>query len=178
MVACLGDLLRLTLERGAAQEVPLSQELEFLRKYLEIEQTRFHDRLTVEINVDPQTLDADVPNMILQPLVENAIRHGLAARPGAGRIEIRAERDDHVLRLSVRDNGTGLPGDWQADNVKKGIGLRNTRQRLEQLYKGQSSFEMRNWDKGGLEVSLTIPYRLKENAPQEPRQERGRVRGG
>lgn len=167
MVARLGDLLRLALEREAAQEVPLKQELEFLQKYLEIEQTRFHDRLVVEMDVDPQSLDARLPNMILQPLVENAIKHGLAARPGAGKIEIHARRDDGMLRVRVCDNGTGLPANWQAIGVREGIGLRNTRQRLAQLYGQRASFELRNRAESGLEVMLAIPYHEMSDAKGE-----------
>ena len=164
MVARLGDLLRLTLEREAAQEVPLREELEFLEKYLEIERTRFHDRLAVEMKVDPQALDAQVPNMILQPLVENAIKHGLAARPGAGRIEISAESDGGELRLAVRDDGVGLPDGWAANGGRERIGLRNTRRRLEQLYDGQHRFELRNREGGGSEALLVIPLRKETTA--------------
>jgi two-component system, LytTR family, sensor kinase len=155
MVARLGELLRLTLERGATQEVTLRQELEFLQKYLELQQTRFHDRLAVEIKVRPETLDARVPNMILQPLVENALKHGLAALRGEGRVEIEAERRNGSLCLLVRDNGTGL-----GETEREGVGLRNTRQRLAQLYDGQSRFELRNRVEGGVEAALTIPFHL------------------
>lgn len=162
MVARLGDLLRLALEREAAPEVPLSQELEFLSKYLEIERTRFQDRLTVEIEVEPEALDARVPNMILQPLVENAIKHGIAARPEAGRIEVTAARDGQSLRIAVRDDGAGLPEGWQSGGAaqREGVGLRNTRQRLEQLYDGEHCFELREAPGGGTEALLSIPFRV------------------
>src|ERR1044072_7645214 len=104
MRARLGDFLRLTLENTGAQEVTLQEELEFLRCYLEIERVRFQDRLTVELAIEPETLDARVPNLILQPIVENAIRHGVVARRGDGRVEIRSTRDDGRLRLQVSDN--------------------------------------------------------------------------
>ena len=172
MVARLGDLLRLALEREAAQEVPLRQELEFLQKYLEIERTRFHDRLTVEVNVEPQVLDARVPSMILQPLVENAIKHGVTPRPEAGRVEVSAERDGRVLRIAVRDDGVGLPEGWQSGGLREGIGLRNTRRRLEQLYDGQQRFELRNRAGGGVEALLAIPFRIGDDG-NEGKREKG-----
>jgi two-component system, LytTR family, sensor kinase len=109
MISRLSDLLRLTLENTGVQEVTLRQELEFLERYLEIEQTRFRDRLQVRMEIEPETFDAQVPNLILQPLVENAIRHGIAPRSAPGMIEICAARDRETLHLLVRDNGPGLP---------------------------------------------------------------------
>ena len=159
MVARLGDLLRLALETQSAQEVSLKQELEFLEKYLDIERMRFHDRLSVNLCVAPDTLDARLPNMILQPIVENAIKHGISRKPGAGTIEVSAERIDGNLQVIVRDDGTGLPAGWQQTGVREGIGLRNTRQRLEQLYSGHHHLELRDAPGGGLEVALAIPYR-------------------
>src|ERR1044072_1276244 len=108
MLARLGDFLRLTLENPGAQTVALQEELEFLRCYLEIERVRFHDRLTIPLDIEPETLDAMVPNLILQPIAENAIRHGIISRISPGRIEIRARRSDDTLRLQVKDNGPGL----------------------------------------------------------------------
>lgn len=152
MIARLSDLLRLTLESAAVQEIPLRQELEFLSPYLEIEQTRFADRLTVVQRIDPATLDALVPSLFLQPLVENAIRHGIAATPGAGRVEIQTRRDGARLELVVRDNGPGLPQDF-----KEGVGLANTRERLGQLYGADLDYDLRN--EGGLAVTIRIPFR-------------------
>lgn len=152
MLIRLSDLLRITLDNTGGQMVPLKQELDFLRGYLEIEQTRFQDRLTVDIDVQPAALDARVPNLILQPLVENAIRHGIATQPGAGRIDLRAAIDGSVLCLRVRDDGPGLDGSF-----KKGIGLTNTEARLRQLYGGAHTFEIRNSSSGGVEVTITIP---------------------
>ncbi len=167
MVARLGDLLRLALETQSAQEVPLKQELEFLEKYLDIERMRFHDRLTINMDVDPQSLDARLPNMILQPLVENAIKHGIAARPGAGKININIKRDGDKLRVSVCDDGTGLPAGWQTMEAHEGIGLRNTRQRLEQLYNGGHRFELHDVAGGGVEAEMTIPYRVMSSRTQD-----------
>ncbi|HST19615.1 MAG TPA: histidine kinase, partial [Blastocatellia bacterium] len=159
MLVRLGDLLRMTLDNVGTHEVSLKQELEFLQGYLEIEQTRFQDRLTICMDVDPLVLDARVPNLILQPLVENAIRHGIAPRASSGKLEIRAAREDGSIRLEVQDNGLGLPEADEA-NVLKGVGLSNTRARLEQLYGPKHQFKMSNAEGGGLLVSILIPFRI------------------
>ncbi|MDQ3816651.1 MAG: histidine kinase [Acidobacteriota bacterium] len=158
MLTRLSDLLRKSLENGGSTEVSLRDELEFLESYLEIEQTRFQDRLAVRTHVDPSALDARVPNLILQPLVENAIRHGIAPRASKGTVEIRAERQNGMVELQVSDDGVGL-GEASAESLMKGIGLRNTRARLEQLYGAQASFELRERDGGGLTVTIAIPFR-------------------
>lgn len=155
MIAALSDLLRQTLSTTGAQEIPLRQELEFLKHYLEIQQMRFGDRLTYFEEVEPETLDAAVPAMLLQPLVENAIRHGIAPRAAPGRVELRARRAGEKLELTVRDDGTGLPADF-----REGLGLANTRARLGQLYGAAHGFEMRNAGGGGVEVRIEIPFRL------------------
>ena len=158
MIARLSDLLRITLENAGVEEVSLKQELELLGRYLEIEQTRFQDRLTVEMKIEPETLDARVPNLILQPLVENAIKHGIAPRSAPGLVEIRARRENGTLQLRVRDDGAGLPTD-SPDALKEGVGLANTRARLQQLYGTKHRFELGNAPGGGLVVSMTIPFR-------------------
>jgi two-component system, LytTR family, sensor kinase len=158
MMARLSDLLRLTLETATSQEVALRQELDFLRLYIEIEQIRFGERLTVRREIEPSALDARVPNLILQPLVENAIRHGIAPRAEGGSIQIRAFRDNGSLRLEIQDDGKGLPGDWIEKNGR-GLGLTNTRERLRYLYGNKQQFELCNGDAGGLMVRLTIPFR-------------------
>ena len=158
MLTRLSDLLRKSLENEGAHEVSLRDELEFLESYLEIEQTRFQDRLTIRMNVDPAALDARVPNLILQPLVENAIRHGIAPRAAAGTIEIRAGRQNGMIELQVSDNGAGLGG-ASVESLMKGIGLSNTQARLEQLYGARASFELRERDEGGLTVTIAIPFR-------------------
>jgi two-component system, LytTR family, sensor kinase len=158
MLARLGDFLRLTLENPGAQEVTLREELELLRCYLEIERVRFQDRLDVALEVDPGTLDARVPNLILQPLVENAIRHGIVARTGPGRIEIRATRTDGRLRLQVLDNGPGLRPGGPAQDARPGRGFALTRARLERLYDGGHSFHLGDAPGGGLQVTLEIPF--------------------
>jgi signal transduction histidine kinase len=156
MVVRLGDMLRATLDGGASGEVPLRRELEQLERYLDVERMRFSDRLEVAFDVDPESLDAPVPNLILQPLVENAIRHGIASRPGAGRVEVEAHRLNGALVVRVRDDGPGLAG---AGAPADGVGLSNTRARLEQIYGAGASLDLRNAAGGGLEVTLTIPAR-------------------
>ena len=156
MVSRLGDLLRMTLETAGLQEVPFKKELEFLQHYLDIEQTRFQDRLKVEMAIEPETLDGLVPNMILQPLVENSVRHGVAPRPEGGCIKIKAWRDDSLLRLEVEDDGPGL---GRGKPMKERVGLTNTRARVRNLYGDEHDLKMREADGGGLVVSLSIPFR-------------------
>ena len=158
MLGDLSDLLRLSFEKLEVQEISLKQELEFLKKYLEIEQMRFHDRLRVEMEISPDTLDASVPNMILQPLVENAIKHGIAPRSTGGRIRIGAARNNGSLELSVADNGIGVPFN-DVGNVSEGIGLSNTRRRLRHLYGERQKFELSAAPAAGLRVNLTIPFK-------------------
>lgn len=158
MITRLGDFLRLTLENSGTQEVTLKQEMEFLRCYLEIERIRFQDRLTTRVFVDPDALDTRVPNLILQPIVENAIRHGIAPRSTPGEIEIRAKQEDGFLRIQVRDNGPGLPMNRSVDSLfKKGLGLMNTQTRLDRLYGVEHRFKIANDPAGGLAVTLEIP---------------------
>jgi two-component system LytT family sensor kinase len=165
MLARLGDFLRLTLDNAGAQEVTLQEELEFLRSYLEIERLRFSDRLTVQIEAEPETYEALVPNLILQPIVENAIRHGFMARVGHGRIEIHARRDNEWLRLEVKDNGPGLQTDGPEQRPARGLGFKLTRERLERLYATRQRFQLADAPGGGLQVCLEIPYRLASAAP-------------
>ena len=161
MIARLSEMLRLTLDNAGQQEVSLRQELDALERYLEIEQIRFQDRLTVRLAVAPETLDASVPNLVLQPIVENAIRHGIAPRSSAGRIEIRAERRDGMIELQVTDDGPGLqPCDEEGgEKFKEGVGLANTRARLRRLYGDEHRIEIKSADGGGLAVKLSIPFR-------------------
>lgn len=159
MITRLGDFLRLTLENSGSQEVTLEQEMTFLRCYLEIERVRFQDRLVTRVDVPELTLDAKVPNLILQPIVENAIRHGIAPRSTPGLIEIDAERRNSTLRIQVRDNGPGLPNHRTSENMfKKGLGLANTEKRLEQLYGAAHLFDLSDHPEGGLVVTLEIPF--------------------
>jgi two-component sensor histidine kinase len=161
MIARLGELLRTTLESAGTQQVPLRQELEFIQPYLEIEKARLGDRLQVRIDVDPEVMDAPVPNFILQPLVENAIRHGIAPLTRVGRLEIRAHWENGMLRIEVEDNGSGLSVEQQNGEreglFRAGVGIANTRARLQQLYGPHHHFEMKNRTNQGLIVTLMIP---------------------
>ena len=156
MISRLSDLLRLTFDRTGAPKVSLNEELEFLQKYLEIEQTRFRDRLTVNFDIDPDALDAEVPRMILQPLVENAIKHGVSPRAGQGLVQISAQRRDGALWLEVRDNGVGLSASARA-RLNSGLGLANTRDRLECLYGGDQRLDFSD-GVNGLAVRIEIPF--------------------
>ena len=168
MITRLGDFLRLTLENSGSQEVTLRQEMEFLSCYLEIERIRFQDRLVTRIDVAQQALDAKVPNLILQPIVENAIRHGIAPRSTPGLIEIEAEQRNGALRIQVRDNGPGLPVHRTSENLfKKGLGLANTETRLERLYGAAHLFDLSNNPAGGLVVTLEIPFHKDSAAPAQ-----------
>jgi hypothetical protein len=160
MLALLGDLLRSSL-RMTAQEIPLKDELELLDKYVEIEQTRFRDRLTVSYDIPGETLDARVPSLILQPLVENAIDHGIAPNAGRGHLEIRARRHGGQLWLEVRDDGVGLRVDVLAEDLitASGIGVSNTRSRLQCLYGAAHQFEFCRDGGRGLTVRVVIPWR-------------------
>ncbi len=161
MLSGVGDLLRLALEHTGRQLVPLKQELDFLRRYLDIEQIRFGDRLDVRMDVAPEVLDAEVPNLLLQPLVENAIRHGIAPRAAAGRIELRARRCGDTLRIELRDDGIGLPANFRA-SACAGLGLRNVLARLAQLYPGGHRLEVGAAEGGGVLVVIEVPLALEE----------------
>lgn len=152
MMVRLADFLRLTLESSGDQEVSLRREVDFLSRYLEIERIRFAERLAVDMAIDPDALDARVPNLILQPIVENAIRHGVAARSAPGRLEIGASRRNGCLFLRVKDSGPGMK-----PSPSEGIGLINTRARLDKLYGRASRLSLENAQDGGLEVTIQIP---------------------
>jgi sensor histidine kinase YesM len=155
MIARLGDFLRLTLTKSDDQTVDLKQELEFLRCYLDIERTRFADRLIVEMEVEPQVLGVAVPNLILQPIVENAIRHGVARQTSSGRIKIRGFKKNGRLIMQVEDNGPGLQA---SDNAgRDGIGLNNTRARLDKFYGENYELKIANSLPRGVTVTLEIP---------------------
>jgi two-component sensor histidine kinase len=156
MIARLADLLRISLHRVGVQEVTLKEELDFLSKYLEIEQTRFRDRLTVVFDIHSDTLDALVPNLLLQPLVENAIKHGIGPRSTPGQIAVRARINGALLELDVQDNGVGLSAARLTD-FNRGVGLSNTRSRLDHLYGSLHRFEFRQPAEGGLLVCIAIP---------------------
>jgi signal transduction histidine kinase len=156
MISRLGDFLRLTLENGGAMEVTLQQELEFLNGYLEIERIRFQDRLTTRIEIDPDVLNARVPNLILQPIVENAMRHAIA-RTNSGLVEITAVPRNGAVRIEVKDNGPGIASESKVKARSRGLGLANTQARLTGLYGSAAKFELRNRPSGGLTVMLEVP---------------------
>ena len=158
MLGQMSDLLRFVLEYGNAQEVPLRQELEFLDRYLLIERTRYGGRLTIDRQIEPGALEVFVPYLILQPLVENAIHHGIASVPGPGTIGITARRRNGQLELSVRDTGPGMRGTSRAGSGM-GIGLTNTRARLQHLYGSDHTLTMSALDEGGFVVEIVLPFR-------------------
>jgi two-component system, LytTR family, sensor kinase len=156
MLGHLSDLLRRVLEDIDAQEVSLRRELEYLHLYLSIEQVRFADRLRVEVSVDPTTEDASVPQLILQPIVENAVRHGIARSSSAGRILIRAAKINGTVEVRVQDDGPGLSTTYSGED--QGIGLANTRARLRQLYGEDARLEIENCNGGGAAVTIKFPF--------------------
>src|SRR6266545_4469166 len=157
MIARLGDFLRLTLENSDQQLVSLKEETDFLRCYLEIEQVRFGDRLILSFELEPQALSAQVPHLILQPVVENAIQHAIAPRVTRGQINIEAKRLNSLLRLEVRDNGAGISSNGDLLGIE-GLGLSNVRARLHQMYGSDFRFELMNARDGGLTVVMEIPF--------------------
>jgi signal transduction histidine kinase len=153
-LVCLSHLLRGALQASKSHEVALRQEVEFLQSYLEIERMRFQDRLSTSVRVAPETLDAQVPYFILQPLVENAIHHG-----GAGLVEVTAERSDGQLHITVSDSGPGVQDDPPRGSGN-GIGLTNTRTRLEKMYGSDYRFDLRKSPEGGCTVAIRIPFKV------------------
>jgi len=158
MLVGLSDLLRHTLEYSSRHEVELREEINFIKLYLSIQEMRFSDRLRIELDIDPRTTKALVPNLILQPLTENALRHGIARSTDSGLVGINSVAEDGQLRLTVYDDGAGLPDDWQLKG-SAGIGLANTIARLQQLYDNDHEFDIRNRDSGGVEVVIVMPFR-------------------
>ena len=156
MLSRLSDLLRHTLDDVETQEVPLWRELDFLRLYLSIEQVRFEDRLRVQIDAGPELSDALVPHMALQPIVENAVRHGLGQSEEPVLIHVTVTRADGHLRLTVADDGPGCPN---TAFEGKGIGLNNTRSRLKRIYGADATFSAENRVPRGVQVMMTLPYR-------------------
>jgi sensor histidine kinase YesM len=167
MIDRLGDLLRMTLHTSSTQEVALKDELDVLQKYLEIEKTRFGNRLRVTMSIQPETLDAQVPNLLLQPLVENAIRHGIAPNARPGWIAIHAEQTGSQLTIQIRDSGDGLPPD-RLMALNRGVGLENTRARLEHLYPAAFQFAFSNLERGFC-VTVRIPFQVEQVADEPAR---------
>ena len=160
MLGDLGELLRRSLDSMEEQEIPLAQELEFIGAYMSIEQKRFGERLRLEQSVPDELMKALVPALILQPLVENAIRHGIEPRRGPGLISIEAKPEDKHLHLIVRDNGRGLPGADLNSSARRGIGLANTEARLQGLYGQDQSFSFGRAEPQGCRVDIRLPFHL------------------
>ena len=154
-ILSVSELLRFSLESHRTQEVPLKEEIDFLEKYLEIQKTLMRDRLRVRLNVEPETLDASVPNMLLQPLVENAIKHGISPRPEGGNIEVYARRLDGKLYVEITDDGLGM-NEQQNGN---GVGLINTRERLKHLYGGAHTFNLSSFPGRGVTIRISLPFK-------------------
>ncbi len=169
-IAKLGELLRVSLNSDSSQEVMLGQELELLDRYTEIQKIRFGNALTISVNAERETLNALVPSLVLQPIVENAIRHGVANRAEGGRIEITSKLQADRLVLCVADNGGGLPG---GGALKEGTGLRSTRRRLERLYGRNHKLHLNNRAEGA-EARIEIPYRIKESKDERDEGDRRR----
>lgn len=159
MLSQIGGLLRASLDGPFASEIPLSQELNFAKQYLAIEQTRLGNRLQVVSDIASDSLDASVPSMLLQPLLENAVRHGVGRRRQGGMIEIQTAVENSRLRIRVWNSGPGLDPNASADKNRRGIGLANTTERLKQLYGDDCEFELRWPDGGGCEVTIRLPFR-------------------
>lgn len=157
MIEALSTLLRCSLDAGEHPEITLADELRMLDVYLEIQQVRFHDSVVIEREIDPAAFDALVPTLLLQPIVENAFRHGIPRRRDRGIVVIRAQRDGARIRIEVRDNGAGPPKGW-----REGIGLGTTRERLEWMYGEDQSLTLSAVDGGGTRVEVALPYRSVE----------------
>ena len=169
MIGQLSDLLRHSMDTASAPEVPLRQELELLERYVDIMRVRFDDQLEVETKADPRALDALVPNMILQPLVENAIKHGVEQNDDGGRVEVEAVLDGDTLVLRVRDDGPGM-APWSAQAGASvngsGVGLRNTAARLAHLYGSAQRFSVGPAPDGGTVAEVRIPWHTRANVRQ------------
>ena len=167
MIARLSELLRSTLEEGAQPERTLEREVAFLSRYLEIMQLRFQGKLEVALDIDPEARTALVPTLILQPLVENAVKHGIANVRGGGRIDVRARREGDRLILSVRDTGPG-PAAAAGAGPSTGVGLRNTGERLRQMYGEADALSLRPAEGGGAIAEIRMPYRPSADAEAPP----------
>jgi LytS/YehU family sensor histidine kinase len=158
MIAGLSDFLRRVLQGSTQQQVPLEEEMEFAKKYLDIQKVRFAERLQLSMDVPKELYPAQVPSLILQPMVENAVKHGIAKRAQGGAIRIAASRSNGMLTLSVSNDGPSLPADWEM--TRSGIGMSNVRTRLQSLYGNAFELSMRNQEAGGVEVSVSLPFAI------------------
>jgi len=158
MMTRLSELLRMSLEDGADQITTLNRELEFVNGYLEIEKIRFGERLAVELDISPETLDAQVPHLVLQPLVENAIQHGIAKLSSKGELRISSRQAGDRLLLTIVNNGPGFDGHDESTS-KAGFGIAASRERLHTLYGQNQSLNFRIPPNGGTEVTIRMPFR-------------------
>jgi signal transduction histidine kinase len=158
-IVSMSELLRFSLESHRTQEVALKEEIDFLEKYLAIQKILMRDRLRVRLNVEPETLDASVPNMLLQPLVENAIKHGISPRAEGGNIEVYARRLDGKLYVEITDDGLGM----HEQHDGNGVGLINTRERLKHLYGHAQVFNLSSFPGRGVTIRISLPFREAEN---------------
>ena len=165
MISRLADLLRRSLRAAERPEIPLEEELRLLEDYLAIQRMRFDDRLEVRIEAAAEARRALVPTLLLQPLVENAVRHGIEADPDARRVEVTARREGDRLRVVVRNDGPGLGAGGAGGGT--GVGLRNTRARLESLYDGRAELRLDDAAGGGVAVRVALPFRTADGAPGE-----------
>jgi two-component system, LytTR family, sensor kinase len=156
MIVGLSDFLRRVLKDSTRQQVPLGEEMEFTLKYLDIQKVRFAERLQLSVDVPAELYPAHVPTLILQPMVENAVKHGIAQRAQGGSIQIAASRSNGILTLSVCNDGPNLPADWETTH--SGIGISNVRTRLQSLYGEAFELSMRNQEGGGVAVSVSLPF--------------------
>ncbi len=156
LLARLGSLLRMSLDGNRDNETTLRAEMDFLERYIEIQKARFPDRLTVDISIEKAALGVPVPWLILQPIVENAILHGIAPKPGPGRVEIVGRIEGRFLHLEVRDDGPGMP---DTGAIAEGTGLTNTRERIAKIYGGAGKMTLRGRPTGGIEVEIVLPCR-------------------
>jgi anti-sigma regulatory factor (Ser/Thr protein kinase) len=172
MIAQLGDFLRLTLDYGQDQIVTLAEELRFLRSYLEIEQIRFSDRLKVNFDIEPEVLSVMVPHMVLQPIVENSIKHAVSHRKNGGFIEIKAGKLEGKLRLQIKDNGSGeeariMNSKKEEKDESPGTGLVNVQNRLKHFYDNNAGFEILNRENEGTTVTLVVPLDFEFTASRQ-----------
>jgi len=161
MITDLSEMLRFIMDNIHKQEVTLREEIDFLDRYISLQKKRFEEKLEFSTDIDPGSWNAMVPSLILQPLVENAIEHGIRNHTDGGKIDIKCVRDNNHLAFEIRDNGAGLQK--KPSRNGKGIGVSNTRERLNALYGSDYTFELENRDEGGVSVTLKIPYRWDNN---------------
>ncbi len=171
MLEQVGALLRAALKRGSAPEVTLAEEASLLEKYLNIERVQLGDRLQVTVSLDPDVLGVAVPPLLLQPIVENAVQHGIAPRAGPGRVDVGVRRHGDLLLIVVADNGIGVSG-HEVETLQRGVGLSNTQARLAHLYGDAQRMRFRPTPGGGLTVEITIPFKILADTPPSARDDR------